>query len=275
MLKVKLDNVGFLNLPRYVSLLKNLRAVVFLDPDMQIPIEEIKWLRRKYRYRNIGVSESLVMALKAEAKELFLKKPFEILRPPLLEIENFIRSISEFESEIPAYVIESLILTSCYVNALVVLRRDSLSILNPFITWTMKSAAELSEMEVKRNLRIIGYAIIDFYGKNAEQAYRILKEIAEKIRKKEDLGEVREELYKFLEERKKLARNDGEKRFWRLRHAGGEEERIVIAYLDVIPLISKILLQKSSLRLVNFIAESTLNLSMALSLIPAFILQLK
>jgi len=265
----------FLNLPRYVSLLKNLRAVVFLDPNMGFPLQEIKWLKRKYRYRNVGVSESLIMALKAEAKEFFLRKPFEILKPPLLEIENFVRTILEIESEVPAYIVESLILTSCYVNALVVLGRDSFPILNPFVTWTMRSTAELTEIEVKRNLRIIGYSIMDFYNENARQAYAIIKEIAEKIRKKEEFGEVIDELEKFMERRKKLAQNDGEKRFWRLRQPGEEKERIVIAYLDIMPLISKILLQKNSSKLINFIDKSTMNLSMALSLIPTFILQLE
>ena len=150
------------NLSRYVRLLKNLRAVAFLDPDLPVPIEEIKWLKRKFRYRNIGISESLVAALKDEAKEFFLNRPFEPLKPPLFEIEEFSRLILEIESAAPEYVIESLILTSCYVNALVVLGRDSFPIFNPFIAWVMKSTIELPESEVKRNLRIIGYAITDF-----------------------------------------------------------------------------------------------------------------
>jgi len=267
--------IEFLNLPRYVSLLKNLRAVAFLDPEMPVPLQEIGWLKRRYRYRNVGISERLLMALKAEVKEFFLSKPFETLKSPLLEIEDFIRTILEISSEVPAYVVESLILTSCYVNALVVLGRNSFSVLNPFIVWAMRSTAELTETEVKRNLRIIGYAMIDFYDKNAGQAYETLKKIAEKIGEEGDFGKVRGELERFMEKRKKLAQEDGEKRFWRLRQLGGEEERIVIAYLDIMPLISKILLQRDSSKLVNFMSKSTLNLSMALSLIPAFILQLE
>jgi len=242
---------------------------------MQLPLEEIEWFKRKYRYRNVGVSESLIMALKAESREFFLKKPFEILKSPLLEIENFTRTILEIEPEVPEYVVESLVLASCYVNALVVLGRDSLSILNPFIAWAMKSTAEIPEAEVKRNLRIVGYAIMDFHNENTRRAYEILKEIAEKIREKKDFDETGRELEKLMEERRRLAQKDGEKRFWRLRQAGDEREKIVVAYLDILPLISRILLRRNSSRLVGFIAESTLNLSMALSLIPTFVLQLK
>jgi len=264
----------FLNLPRYASLLKNLRGVVFLDPHVEFPVEEVRWLKRKYRYRSLGISESLVNALKDEEREFFLEKPFEILKPPLLEIENFIKIILEVAGEAPIYVVESLILTSCYVNALVVLGRDSLSTLNPFIIWAMRSTSELTEIEIKRNLRLIGYAIIDFYNENARQAYDVLKETAEKIREKEESEKIGELLDRFLDERKRLAGSDGEKRFWRLRQTGKEEERIVVCYLDMIPLISRILLRKESIRLANFIYQSTLNLSMALSLIPTFILQL-
>lgn len=268
-------NTEFVNLPRYVSLLKNLRAVAFLDPNVQIPLQEIEWLKCRYRYRNVGISERLIMTLKAEAKEFFLGKPFEILKPPLLEIEAFVRTILEIESEVPAYIVESLILTSCYVSALVVLGRGSFSALNSFMTWDMRSTAELRETEVKRNLRIIGYAVMDFYNENSGQAYSALKEIAEKTMRKEDLSKIREELDKIMDKRKRMAQDDGEKRFWRLRQPGGEKERIVIAYLDIMALISKILLQKNSSRLVNFIAKSTMNLSMPLSLIPTFILQLE
>jgi len=263
----------FLNLPRYASLLKNLRGVVFFDPHVPFPAEEVRWLKRRFRYRSLGVSESLVIAIKDEEKELFLEKPFEILKPPLLEIENFIKII-EATGEAPTYAVESLILTSCYVNALIVLGRDSLSTLNPFIIWAMRSTSELTEVEIKRNLRLIGYAIIDFHSENAVQAYYFLKEIAEKIKEKEKTEKIRMLLERFLNERKRLAGSDGEKRFWRLRQTGRKEERIIVCYLDVIPLISRILLHKESIRLTDFVSQSTLNLSMALSLIPTFILQL-
>ena len=239
------------NLPRYVSLLKNLRAIIFLDPTKKVPVEEVKWLRKKYRYRSIGIAQSLLSALNSEIRESFMKKPFEILKFPLPEIEQFVRTVLSVKLEIPEYVIESLILASCYVNALVVLGRESFPVLRLFVAWEMKSTAELPENEVKRNLRIVGYAILDFHDKVIAEAYKTLKESSEV-----------------------MAEMDGEKRFWRLRQAGKKEERTVIAYLDVIPLISEILIQKRDEKLISFICGSTPNFSMALSLTPTFILQL-
>jgi hypothetical protein len=263
-----------LNLPKYVSLLKNLRAVAFVDPNAPPPMEEIRWLRRKYKYRNIGVSRSLLKALQPKIKEIFLKKPFKTLESPISEIEDFIRTVSKIKMEVPNYIVESLVFASCYVNPIVVLGRDSLPILSPLVAWSMKSTTELPEVEIKRNLRIIGYAILDFHEKVIGEAYKSLRKIAEELKKGEKFEKVKNDVEKLIKKRINLAKKDGEKRFWKLRQTGGEEERVVIAYLDIIPLISKIFLQKRMLRLVNFIIEGSLNLSMALSLVPTFILQL-
>ena len=261
------------NLPRYVSLLKNLRAIAFLDPNVKAPIKEIKWLRRRYRYRNVGIAQSLPIALNAEIKEVFMKKPFEILKFPLPEIDQFVEVLLNVELKVPKYVIESLVLASCYVSALVVLGRESFSALKSFVAWKMRSTAELPETEVKRNLRIVGYAILDFHDRVIAEAYKTLKEVSEIIRKEEGIDKARKKLEKLIDKRRKIAEKDGEKRFWRLRQTGKGEERTVIAYLDIIPLISEILVQKRWKRLIDFIYASTPNLSMALSLTPAFILQ--
>jgi len=267
-------HMNTVNLPRYVSLLKNLRAVAFLDPNAKIPTEEIKWLKRKYKYRNIGIAQNLLTALNAETKEYFTKKPFEILESPLSEIEQFVEIISSVKTEVPRYVFETLVLASCYVNALIVLGRESFSALKPFIAWEMKSTAELPEIEVKRNLRIVGYAILDFHDKIITEAYKTLREISEVIRKAKSFDKAKEKLEKLIDKRRKMAERDGEKRFWRLKQTGKEKERTVIAYLDIIPLISEILIRKGEEKLIDFICESSQNLSMALSLTPAFILQL-
>ena len=268
-------NKGELNLPKYVSLLKNLRAVVFLNPKLPLPSNEVNWLKRKYKYRNVGISKSLLAAIKPEEKEVFSKKPFRIVESPMAEIDNFIRIISKSNAGIPEYIVESVIVSSCYVSPIVVLGRSSFQVLSQLAAWSLKSTAELPEMEVKRNLRIIGYAILDFHEKVTMQAYKALKEIAKKVKSGENAENFVGDMEELLKKRMETAQKDGEKRFWRLRQTGGEEERVVIAYLDVLPLISKILFQEESQELADFIARSTVNLSMALSLVPTFILQLK
>ena len=201
------------NLPRYVSLLKNLRAVIFLGPTKKFPVEGIKWLRKKYRYRSIGVAQSLLSALNSEIRESFMKKPFEILKFLLPEIEQFVRTVLSVELEIPEYVIESLILASCYVNALVVLGRESFPVFRRFVAWEMKSIAELPENEVKRNLRIVGYAILGFHDKVIAEAYETLKEVSEIINKEKGSRKVGRKLEKLIDKRRKMAEMDGGKNF--------------------------------------------------------------
>jgi hypothetical protein len=269
---------GEFNLPRYVSLLKNLRAVVLLDHAASIPENELKWVARKYRYRSIGVSLKLLKNLPDETRAFFVKKPYTVLHAPLVEIETFSELVSAYDVESPSYVVDSLILASCYVNPILVLGRETYRILEPFVACSVKSASELPDLEIKRNLRIIGYAILDFHEKVTREAYVAVRKAATKI-----TGKELKEVEKTIEKRRELAREDGRRRFWRLRREEKEGERPVIAYLDLFPTICKALKEISetrpdelspAFRLISHIARSTSNLSMALSLIPAFVLQL-
>jgi len=266
---------GGLNLPIYVSLLKNLRAIAFFNPKSPLPQNEVNWLKRKFKYRNIGISKGFLKAVKPEVKSIFSKQPFRIVEPPIVEINDFIEIVSELNTKVPDYVVESIILASCYVNPIIVVGRESFQILSQFAVWNLKSTAELPDIEIKRNFRIIGYAILDFHEKVITKTYKVLKEVAEKVKSGEIADDVTSVIEEILDERRKMAQKDGEKRFWRLRQTGRREERIVIAYLDILPMISKMLTQRQHIKLADFIAGSTVNLSMALSLVPTFILQLE
>lgn len=261
------------DLPRYVSLLKNLRAVVFFDPSHP-PEGELGWIRRKYRYRRAGVSEGLLEALPEETKSILGKKPFEILDHPVVETKRFVEALSSFVEE-PPYVLDSLVLASCYVNPMLVLGRGSFQLLRPFASWCMSSTAELPDVEIKRNLRIVGYAILDFHEKVISLAYEFLKGFSKRI---DELGRLTEaesgEIENFIQERSKLAETDGKQRFWRLRREGKKLERPVIAYLDPLIPLRNVMSKKEAIELMRRLPLDDPNLSMALSLIPTLILQL-
>jgi len=262
------------NLPRYVSLLKNLRAVIFFDPS-KIPKDELGWIKRKYRYRSIGISQALLEALPNETKLFFDSKPFKVLDHPVSETKELTEIVSKHRKGEPVYIFDSLVLASCYVNPILVLRRDSFQLFEPFASWHMTSTAELPDLEIKRNLRIVSYAILDFHEKNIRKAYEFLTKISRKIQKSEKLTKADiDEINSFMLERSRLAQKDGEQRFWRLKEEGKERERLVIAYLDPLVALTDILKEKEVPDLIEFILKSTPNLSMALSLVPAFIFQL-
>jgi len=259
------------NLPRYVSLLKNLRAIAFFDPSL-FPEMELKWIMRKYRYRNVGISRFFLNALPNSRRDTFRKKPFEVLEYPLREIKDFCELILELWRE-NDYIFPSMVLASCYVNPMLVLGRDSFKILEPFTAWCMTSTVELPDLEVKRNLRIIGYAILDFHEKVIREAYDFLVSFCGKICEAGKFSRADQAEFKnFLQKRRELAEKDGEKRFWRLKQEGTLEERPIIAYLDPLIVLTKVLRDKNGLKLARFVTNSSFNLSMALSLIPTFIL---
>jgi hypothetical protein len=268
------------SLSRFVSLLKNVRAVAFLDPKAPLPKEELKWLAKKYRYRSIGVSGRLLASLTEDVKVIFAKKPYVVLSSPLAEIETLTRLISNYYSDIPSYVFDSVILASCYVNPLLIVGRESYGALEKLAAWTLSSTAELSDVEIKRNTRIIGYAILDFHEKITMEAYEILKDVKSELSGSEE--KTLKEVYGLVEKRKRLAQKDGEHRFWRLREEGELGERVVIAYLDIVPIIGQAvedvtkagLEESSALRLLSHLFEGGPDLAMAFSLVPAFILDL-
>jgi len=211
--------MGEFNLPRYVSLLKNLRAVCFLDPGAPTPEEELKWVSRRYRYRSLGISRLLLERLPGEVRSVFTKRPYAVLGAPIPEIAEFHALVAEGAS-IPDYVAASIVMASCYVNPILVLGRESYNALRPLASWEMTSTSELPDVEVKRNLRIIGYAILDFHERVTHQAYDAMKSIALQLVEQGDVEGGLRELRRLLEERCKLAQADGEQRVWRLRRSG-------------------------------------------------------
>jgi len=268
------------SLSRFVSLLKNVRAVAFLDPNVSLPEKELKWLSRKYRYRSIGVSKQLLANSPENVKAIFTKKPFVALSAPLVEIETLTRLISNYCLDIPSYVFDSIIMASCYVNPLLIIGRESYRMPGRLAAWTLRSTSELPDVEIKRNTRIIGYAILDFHEKTTVKTYETLCNVLSKLSESEKVKA--QEIYEIVEERRRLAQRDGEHRFWRLREEGRLAERVVVAYLDIVPIIAQAVREvvetgfkeSSAFQLVYHISESSSNLAMALSLVPSFVLEL-
>jgi hypothetical protein len=268
------------SLSRFVSLLKNVRAVAFLDPNAPLPREELKWLTKKYRYRSVGVSSRLLRSLPENLRTVFEKKPYVELSAPLAEIETLSDLISHHRSDVPSYVFDSIVMASCYVNPLLIIGRESYDVLKELTVWTLSSSSELPDVEIKRNTRIIGYAILDFHEQTTTEVYENLQNAILNLSKRKEtaLGMVR----KIVEKRRKLAQKDGEHRFWRLREKGKLKERVVVAYVDIVPIIAQAfsevaetgLKKTHAFRLVSHIRESGADIAMALSLVPAFILEL-
>ena len=171
-------------------LVKNLRGIIYLSRGVS-PEKELEWLKRKFRYRELGVSETLKLELKWK-KLLTLPK---IMENPILD---------------------SLFQASSFVCPLIILKEDSLKDFEKAVVATLKTREKLGDKDLKFNIRLVNYAITDFYLKSIELA-----------------------LQSDMESRKKLAVKDL-KRFWRVpENADG---KTLIAYID--PLLIKGDIQK-------------------------------
>ncbi|MEM2202561.1 MAG: hypothetical protein QW595_02890 [Candidatus Bathyarchaeia archaeon] len=175
---------------QHLYLVKNLRGIIHLSKGVS-PEKEVEWLKRKFRYRELGVSEALKIDLKWK-KLLTLPK---IVENPVLD---------------------SLLQASSFVCPLIILKEESLKDFEKAIVATLKTKEKLGDKDLKFNLRLVNYAITDFYTKSIELA-----------------------LQSDLAGRKKLAEKDL-KRFWRIpEDAGG---KTLVAYID--PLLIEGNLQK-------------------------------
>jgi len=102
--------------------------------------------------------------------------------------------------------LDSLLQASSFVCPLIILKEDSLKEFEKALVAALKTKEKLGDKDLKFNLRLVNYAITDFYTKSIELAL------------KSDLAG-----------RKKLAEKDL-KRFWRIQEDKGG--KTLVAYID-------------------------------------------
>ena len=153
--------------PEYLYLVKNLRGIIYFSDKSKVE-KEIEWLKRKFRYRKLGIAKSL-----KEKSKLKLWSKLEILSLPF---EVNLKLNSE---------IESMLLASSFLSPLLILKEETLIKLSSFLILKLKTKEVLDDRELKRNIRLVNYSITDFY----------LKAI--KADKKEKVKIAREDLKRF------------------------------------------------------------------------------
>ncbi|MBS7647302.1 hypothetical protein KEJ24_05655 [Candidatus Bathyarchaeota archaeon] len=132
--------------PLYRYLVKNLRGIVYFSREV-CPKTEFDWLKRKFRYRELGISENLQLNLKWK----------KLLRLPKID-DN------------PA--LDSLLQASNFICPLIVLKEQSLKDFGNAIVAVLKTLESLNDKDLKFNLRLVNYSITDFYLKSIEFAKR-------------------------------------------------------------------------------------------------------
>ncbi len=238
--------------PRFISILKNIKGVVYVAPEDN-PLEGLKWLSRRFRYRFIGKPPSIHVL--PEVNSIFSKKPFIELYYPSKAIEEIVELISR-QSEIDKVIVEALALASAYVTPLITFPKSAKR-LEQLATLKVLSNRKIPEAEIKRHLRIAGYTILDFHEKTTTEAYSAILKACEE-------ANLKEKFIELLSNRKKLANRDA-KRYWRVVSNEGDP---MLLYLDLI----KCLKDVSEKELLKIMHDESV--SLIFGIIPCFILRI-
>ena len=228
---------------RYAATVKNLRGVLIADPHDASVHQFMKWLSRRFRYRNIGVPPSLASTLPREA----LRRPFIELWYPSTELEKLPREIAQ-ELSVPHPLVEALVMASLYISPGILVSETLVPHLERLSIETLRvDPAELTTGSVKLHMRIADYTILDMYTRNLE--------LLETLWRREVEPKV------FAEHRRALAREDL-RRYWRLKKG----DRLFLAYADLVNALAN----TGALR--KILAKPFEEIGAALALVPTVVL---
>ena len=218
----------------YAAIVKNLRGVLYSSAGPDEFSEKLSWLRRKFRYRSLGLPPSMF----ERYREIVEGK----LGPKLLRLEAPLSGLDELISAYEGLtglgyeVLEAYCYASLYVSPLMVLGEACVPDLAPLVVGRVPVGRELTDRDYKLHMRIADYTVLDFYlwaTSSAEEAIRAISE-----------GGSAEGI---LRERKGRVEED-KRRYWRII---SEEGRPIILYLDLLPLLAERLSTEEAGRLLK------------------------
>ena len=198
----------------YISLLKNLRGIIFGGAD-EGEGESIKWLLKHFRYRELGVPPALWDKIPQRGKIRHIEYPFP-------DCEQSIEVLSR-SADANFSVVESIGFSSIFAAPLLLLSQKSAEMVRKFALYVFRAEVPENDRDMKRNIRLCDYAMTDLYERSVEQANRVLS------------GEIKVE--DAIISRRTMAKEDGRKRFWRL--GDGTQGKPFVLYLDLFPVIMK------------------------------------
>ena len=208
----------------YAAVVKNLRGVIYSCLGPEALGEKLSWLKRRFRYRNLGLTPS---ALERYGRLLGGERrgtgTLLELSPPLPGLEELISAYSELTG-LRADVLEAYCYASVYVSPLLVLGEECVDALGPLVVDEVLTGRELSDKEYKLHMRIADYTVLDFYLWATSSAQEALKVLSAG-------GDVSH----ILSERGERIRED-KRRYWRI---SADEGRRIVLYLDLLPLLAR------------------------------------
>jgi len=202
----------------YAAIVKNLRGVVYSEASEEEFEEKIKWLVKRFRYRNLGYIEDLAKKYPIIGK--YEGKPFIKLHYPITALKELLDKIGE---EIGAGA-KHVAVASIYVSPIFIVGEEAFKSLKSICVDCIKTNKELSDKNWKLHMRIADYTTLDFYSWSTQNSAKII-----------ELWLRGGDFSKLIEERLNKIKND-KKRYWRIISESGKP---IIVYIDLIQYLVK------------------------------------
>ena len=206
----------------YAAVVKNLRGVIYSSLPPEAFKEKLSWLRKRFRYRNLGLTPSTLERYGDEVKPYVGRLLLE-LREPEPALKDLIGFYEQL-TDLPRPVLEAYCYASVYVSPVLVLGRECVNDLSPLAVEKVLVNRELSDKEYKLHMRIADYTVLDFYAWATSGALEALRVMA-----------GGQDARPILEERLERIRKD-KRRYWRVISDEGCE---FLLYLDLLLLLAR------------------------------------
>ncbi len=206
---------------RYAAIVKNLRGVVLFDLNEEGVMDSIKWLVKRFRYRDLGLVPSVLANYRDILQPYLNGNPFRELVYPVPVLET-LTNCFERCLNIPRTVAELLVFSSTYISPGIIVGSAYIEHIKRLAQTTVYTCKEMDTSSWKLHLRIADYTVLDFYEQAVMESLGIL--LAE--------SEQQEHVDAVLEERSRRILEDT-KRYWRLKCLEGEQPlRPFLFYID-------------------------------------------
>uniref|UniRef100_A0A7J3X842 Uncharacterized protein n=1 Tax=Thermofilum pendens TaxID=2269 RepID=A0A7J3X842_THEPE len=204
---------------KYAALVKNLRGVVLLNPHEEGALESFEWLVKRFKYRNLGVTPSLVSSAGSLLARYLGGKPLRELTLPVPALSPLPRELASAMS-LPLEVAETLVYASSYVSPALLVGSSYLDHLTRVAAGVVRACKEMGLQSWKLHLRIADYTALDFYEKCVDEALSAIEGA---------------DPQPILEARARRVEKDA-KRYWRIMCDSGE---VFLVYVDNLSLAAQ------------------------------------
>jgi len=201
-----------LSFAKYAALVKNLRGVVLLNPEEEGVLESFDWLVKRFRYRNLGVTPSLVSSAGSLLARYLGGKPLRELALPVAALKPLPEWLAN-ALNLPLEVAEALVYASSYVSPALLIGDSYLDLLAGVAAGVVRVCKKMDTRSWKLHLRIADYTALDFYEKCVDEALSVIGGADPRP---------------VLEARARRVEKDA-KRYWRIMCESGE---VFLVYVD-------------------------------------------